>query len=57
MTPQDDDQSSRTQITDVRRVPLSLLSEKASETDPVLRRIVPSVDAVKVPVAAFDASL
>lgn len=41
-------------VADVRHVPLDRLSEHAEQT---ARRIVPPADAVKAPVATFDASL
>lgn len=44
----------RTAVPNLRHVPLGQLADLAES---MLRRIVPAADAVKAPVAAFDASL
>ena len=43
-----------TDVADVRKVPLEQLSE---QSDQYLRRVIPSSQSTKAPVAAFDASL
>lgn len=43
-----------TDVVDVRKVPLEQLSQ---QSDQFLRRVIPSSQSTKAPVAAFDASL